>query len=157
MFGRTHRPEPDAIEVIVGPRTTFSGRLRSDASVRIDGVVEGGLIETPANVILTETARAECDIVAKTVSIRGLYKGVIRAQRAELLKGSQVYGALNVGSFYMDDGVLLRAEVNIQSAPASQKIALPQPDANASIPVITPAAAPNAKADKGPAETTQGG
>ena len=116
MFGRNRKPESDAIEVIIGPSASFSGDLRCDTSIRIDGAVESGRIETPSNVILTETARVQCDIVAKTVSIRGMYWGVIHADRVELLEGSQVHGALHVNSFFMDDGVLLRAELNIQGA-----------------------------------------
>ncbi len=108
MFGKMQKPEPDAVEVIIGPRASFNGNLRSDTSIRIDGAIEGGNLETPANVILTETARVQCDIIAKTVSIRGMYRGVIRADRVELLEGSQVHGALHVNSFFMDDGVLLR-------------------------------------------------
>ena len=92
MFGRTERVrrlEPDAIEVIVGPRASFNGNLSSETSVRIDGAVESGRIETPANVILTETARVRCDIVAKTVSIRGTYHGVIRARPGRTVGGVQ--------------------------------------------------------------------
>jgi cytoskeletal protein CcmA (bactofilin family) len=137
VFGRTQKPEADAIEVILGPRASFAGELRSDTSVRIDGAVDGGRVETPANVILTETARAHCDITAKTVSIRGLFRGVIRADRVELLEGSQVYGALHVNSIYMDDGVLLRAELNIQGALVDDAGALPRPDSSAAIPVIS--------------------
>lgn len=145
MFGRVQRPEPDSIEVIIGPRATFNGHLRCDASIRIDGSVEGGHVETPANVILTETARVQCDITAKTVSIRGVYKGVLRADRVELLAGSQIYGSLYVNSFYMDEGVLLRAELNIQGAAGSEKqFAPPRPDRQASIPVIRPRSTPQA-------------
>jgi cytoskeletal protein CcmA (bactofilin family) len=42
MFGRLQRPETDAIEVIIGPRASFAGDLRSDTSIRIDGVVVMG-------------------------------------------------------------------------------------------------------------------
>lgn len=140
MFGRNQRPAPDAIEVIIGPRATFNGNLRCDASVRIDGAVEAGHIETPANVILTETARVQCDITAKAVSIRGRYKGTIRADRAELLEGSQIYGALYVNSFFMDEGVLLRAELNIQGGVAPEQeeelLAPPRPDPKAAIPIF---------------------
>ncbi|MEZ4659556.1 MAG: polymer-forming cytoskeletal protein [Caldilineaceae bacterium] len=139
MFGRMQRPEPDVIEVIVGPRATFSGRMQCDASIRIDGAVESGHIETPANVILTETARVQCDITAKTVSIRGVFQGVIRADRVELLEGSQVYGALHVNSFFMDEGVLLRAELNIQGSPTEDTIELPRPNiTSTSIPIVRP-------------------
>lgn len=113
MFGRPQRPEPDAIEVIIGPRAIFSGQLQCDASIRIDGAVDDGQIETPANVIITEMAQVRCTIKAKTVSIRGLFRGVIHAERVELLDGSQIFGALNVHSFFMDEGVSMQAELNI--------------------------------------------
>ena len=143
MFGRIQKPEPDAIEVVIGQRATLNGQLRCDTSIRIDGSVEGGLLETPANVILTETARVQCDIVAKTVSIRGVYKGTLQADRVELLAGSQIFGSLYVNSFYMDDGVLLQAELNIQSAIAQEKqFAPPRPEQQAAIPVIRPRSTP---------------
>ena len=150
MFGRVQqRPEPDAIEVMIGPRATFNGHLRSDTSIRIDGAVEGGHVETPANVILTESARVQCDITAKTVSIRGVYKGVLRADRVELLEGSQIYGALYVNSFYMDDGVMLRAELNIQGAAGAERpFAPPRPERQAAIPVLRPRAAPPSTGEK---------
>lgn len=127
MFGRYRRPEPDAIEVIIGPQGSFRGELRCDASIRIDGTVTGGRIETAANVVLTEGAQVTCDISARTVSIRGVYRGTIEAGRVELLAGSQVYGVLNVNSFFMDEGVLLRAELNIRSAETKPAPALPAP------------------------------
>ena len=138
MFGRTQKPTPDAIEVIIGARATFNGNLRCDASVRIDGAVEAGHIETPANVVLTETARVQCDITAKAVSIRGKYKGTIRADRAELLEGSQIYGALFVNSFFMDEAVLLRAELNIQggAGPEEDLLIPTRPEPKAAIPLL---------------------
>jgi cytoskeletal protein CcmA (bactofilin family) len=139
VFARSQRPEPDAIEVILGPRAFFSGTLRSETSVRIDGTVEGGLIETTANVILTEGARVNCDISAKTVSIRGAYRGAIRADRVELLAGSVVAGAIYVNSFYMDDGVTLQAELNLRGSgrPANPLVAS-RPETQSSLPVVNP-------------------
>jgi cytoskeletal protein CcmA (bactofilin family) len=138
LFGRNQRPAPDAIEVIIGPRATFSGNLRCDTSIRIDGAVESGHIETPANVVLTETARVQCDITARAVSIRGKYKGTIRADRAELLEGSQIFGALYVNSFFMDEGVLLRAELNIQGdgEEPEERLVPPRPETKAAIPIL---------------------
>ncbi len=114
MFQRNQRPEPDAIEVVIGPRATFSGDLRCDASIRIDGVVTGGRIETLGNVILTESAQVECEILARTVSVRGVFQGSIRADRAELLDGCRVTGTVYVNSFYIDDGAVLNGDVRMQ-------------------------------------------
>lgn len=134
LFARNARPEPDAIEVLIGARAKFSGQLQCDASIRIDGAVDQGQIETPANVIITETATVQCDIAAKVVSIRGKFKGIIQADRVELLDGSQVGGVLNVNSFYMDDNVVMRAAVNIRADTVGD-IKLPPPPANPAIPV----------------------
>ena len=114
MFRRSNRPQPDAIEVIIGPRATYNGVLRSDTSIRIDGVMESGMLETPANVILTENARVNAEIRARTVSIRGEFDGVIRADRAELLAGCHVSGVLFVKSFLLDDGAVLDGELHMQ-------------------------------------------
>lgn len=138
MFSRDRKPEPDAIEVIIGPRASFRGNLNSDTSIRIDGAVDGGRIETPANVILTESARVQCDVVAKTVSIRGAYWGTINADRVELLEGSQVHGALHVNSFFMDEGVALHAEVNIQGTAPVEAPAPAKEEPSPPIPVIRP-------------------
>lgn len=127
MFNRARRPEPDAIEVIIGPRAIFSGQLQCDASIRIDGAVDDGQIDTSANVVITEMAQVRCNIKAKAVSIRGLFRGVVHAERVELLEGSQIYGSLNVHSFFMDEGVLMQAELNIRNPDGSA----PQLDAQA--------------------------
>jgi len=137
LFGRIKRPEPDAIEVIIGPRATFNGDLRCDTSIRIDGAMEKGSVETPANVVLTETARVQANIRARTVSIRGIYKGTLQAERLELLEGAQIYGTLHVNSFYMDDGVLLQAELNIQGALANGPTDVPSQPKKGSIPLLS--------------------
>jgi cytoskeletal protein CcmA (bactofilin family) len=155
LFRRTQRPEADAIEVIIGPRATFSGTLQCDASIRVDGAVDQGRLVTPANVILTETANVQCDIIAKTVSIRGQFNGVIQADRVEMLDGSQVQGVLNVNSFYMDERAVLRAAVNIRGDAAGM-VQRPQPPQQPSIPVVPPLPAPNAAQAAGhnPAQNT---
>ena len=137
LFGRSTRPEPDAIDVVIGPRATFTGSLQCDASIRVDGAVDQGRIVTPVNVIISDTANVQCDIVAKTVSIRGRFKGVIQADRVEMLDGSQVQGVLNVNSFYMEENAVLRAAVNIRSDAATD-VKPPQPPEQPAIPVVTP-------------------
>ncbi len=114
MFRRNERPQPDAIEVIIGLRATYTGVLRSDTSIRVDGVMESGLLETLANVILTESARVNCEIRARNVSIRGHFDGVIRADRAELLAGCYVSGTLYVNSFLLDEGATLDGELHMR-------------------------------------------
>jgi cytoskeletal protein CcmA (bactofilin family) len=133
---RERRPEPDAIEVVLGPRASFHGHLRCDGSVRIDGVVEGGVIETPANVIITASGRVMADIYAHIVSISGAVKGTITADRVELLDGGRVWGTVRVASFLLDEGGFLSGELIMQGEPPEEPFVIPQPAEDMEIPVF---------------------
>jgi cytoskeletal protein CcmA (bactofilin family) len=139
MFKRESRPAPDQIEVIIGPRATFSGDLRCDASIRLDGTVEGGVIETPGNVLITESGRIMCDIKARTVSIAGAYKGSIKAERVELLEGGRLWGTINVRSFLLDEGAHFQGELimqdELQDEQPEEPLLVPRPPTGEQIPV----------------------
>ncbi|NOZ28496.1 MAG: polymer-forming cytoskeletal protein [Chloroflexi bacterium] len=136
MFSRNHQgPEPDAIEVVIGPRATLNGHLRCEGSVRIDGVVEGGTIETPANVIITASGRVMADIYARTVSVSGAFKGMITADRVELLEGGRIWGTVRVASFLLDDGGFISGELIMQGQVPEEPFIIPQPE-GAAIPVL---------------------
>ena len=111
IFRRDRRPEPDRIELTIGPNVTLSGEIRCEGSVRIDGVIDGGRIQTLANVIIGENAQVEADIEADTVSVAGVYKGDLRAKRVELLDGGRMWGTIRVESFLLDEGGYMRGEL----------------------------------------------
>ena len=129
MFGKEKRPEPDQIEVILGPRSSFNGHLRSDSSIRLDGVVEGGSIETPANVIVTPSAKVIADITAHSVSVSGAVKGTITAERVELLDGGRIWGTVKAASFLLDEGGFLRGELVMQGGAPEEPFVIPPPEA----------------------------
>ena len=139
-FRRDSRQAPDQIDIIIGPRATFSGQLRCDGSIRFDGTAEGGLIETPGNVLITEGARVMADIKAKTVSVAGAYKGTITADRVELLEGGRLWGTINVKSFLLDEGAHFDGQLVMVGAEGDENLVMPRPAAGAQIPVATPAA-----------------
>jgi len=135
MFRRDSRPAPDQIEVVIGRRATFSGKLRCDASIRLDGTVEGGLIETAGNVLISESARVMADIAAKTVSVAGAYKGTITADRVELLEGARLWGTVNVRTFLLDEGAHFHGELVMQTAEPEEPFLVARPPAGETIPV----------------------
>lgn len=137
MFGREKRPDPDVIEVTIGPRATFDGHLRCDGSIRIEGVMEGGTIETLGNVVITASAKVMADIKARTVSISGAYKGEIDAHRVELLEGGRAWGRIKVASFLLDEGAYLRGELVMQEETPPEPFVLPR--GKEPIPVVSEA------------------
>jgi cytoskeletal protein CcmA (bactofilin family) len=134
-FRRDSRPAPDKIEAIIGPRATFDGRLRCDGSVRIDGTVEGGFIETLGNVLITEAARVVADIKAKTVSVAGAYKGIITADRVELLEGGRLWGTINVRTFLLDEGAHFDGQLVMRGTETDQPLLMARPGEGDTIPL----------------------
>lgn len=134
MFRRDSRPAPDQIEVVIGPRATFDGRLRCDGSIRLEGTVEGGQIETLGNVLITESARVLADIRARTVSVAGACKGTIVAERVELLEGGRLWGTINVRSFLLDEGAHFHGELLMQGDDA-EPLLVERPAPGEQIPV----------------------
>jgi cytoskeletal protein CcmA (bactofilin family) len=126
MFSKERRPDPDAIDVSLGPRATFSGKLRCDGSIRIEGVMEGGDLETLGNVIIGPGAKVMANIRARTVSISGAYNGQIDAQRVELLEGGRAWGVIKVASFLLDEGAYLRGELVMQGESPDEPFVLPR-------------------------------
>jgi cytoskeletal protein CcmA (bactofilin family) len=153
-FRRDSRPAPDQIEVVIGRRATFNGQLRCDASVRLDGTVEGGRIETSGNVLITESARVMADIVAKTVSVAGAYKGSITADRVELLEGARLWGTVNVRTFLLDEGAHFHGELVMQTPEPEEPFLVARPSTGEQIPV-SDTVQPAGEADKPPAAQEQ--
>jgi cytoskeletal protein CcmA (bactofilin family) len=128
MFKRDQRPEPDRVDVIIGESATLTGEIRCEASVRIDGVMEGGRIETLGNVIIGPNARVLADIQAKTVSVSGAYKGDLTAQRVELLEGGRMWGTIRVVSFLLDEGAFMHGELIMLSEETPENPFEPAPE-----------------------------
>ncbi len=120
MFGRnTKRPPIEKIETVIGPNTNFDGHLKCDGSVRIDGICEGGVIETVGNVIVGPDAMVAADLVARNVSVSGAVTGKVRASgRLEILSTGRVWGDVEVGSFLLDEEGYFRGQMVMKEEPA---------------------------------------
>lgn len=118
MFGRDKRPPIEKIETVIGPNTTFNGYLKCDGSVRIDGVCEGGRIETVGNIIVSEGAMVAADLVARNISVSGAVSGRIYASgRLEILSSGRVWGDVEVGSFLLDEEGYFRGQMIMKEEP----------------------------------------
>ena len=108
----------EKFETIIGPNSSFDGHLKCDGSVRIDGVCEGGTIETVGNVVVTPDAMVAADIVARNVSVSGAVTGKIKASnRLEILRTGRVWGDVEVGSFLLDEDGYFRGQLVMQEEP----------------------------------------
>jgi cytoskeletal protein CcmA (bactofilin family) len=101
------------IDNYLGTNTSFSGVLKSDGNLRIDGVYQGR-IETAGNVIVGPSAKVLADIVANTVQVWGAVRGNVTAQgRLEILPTGRVWGDIRVSALLIDEGGIFRGQCHI--------------------------------------------
>jgi cytoskeletal protein CcmA (bactofilin family) len=75
------------------------------------------------------------DIVARTVSVAGAYKGTITADRVELLEGGRLWGTVNVRTFLLDEGAHFHGELVMQTAEPEEPFLVARPPAGETIPI----------------------
>lgn len=119
MLGKGNKKPPmDKIETVIGPNTNFNGQSKCDGSVRIDGICEGGMIETVGNIVVGPNAKVAADLVARNVSVSGAVTGKITASgRLEILNTGRVWGDVEVGSFLLDEEGYFRGQMVMKEEP----------------------------------------
>jgi cytoskeletal protein CcmA (bactofilin family) len=94
------------IETIIGPETRFEGEIQSNGTLRIDGVVYGG-ITYAEEVIVGETGEVKGDVNAKNVIVLGTVTGNINASDSiEMLPECRVNGDIKTTHLSIDEGVI---------------------------------------------------
>jgi cytoskeletal protein CcmA (bactofilin family) len=93
---------------IIGEGTHFSGTLRADTTVVVNGTYEGGL-QTAEGVIIGKSGVVNGDLLATSVLVEGRVKGNVTARdRVELRTGSRLEGDVHARSFMIEDGVFFQ-------------------------------------------------
>ena len=113
----------DKIETVIGSNTSFEGHLKCDGNIRIDGVCEGGVIETVGNVVVAPQGRVAAKIIAEHVSVAGEVTGGIHARgRLEILSTGRVSGDVRVANFYKDEAGVLSGQLVMGEAAAASEV-----------------------------------
>ena len=104
----------DKIETVIGENTSFSGHLKCDGNIRIDGLCEDGIVETVGNVLVTSQGNVAAKIIAQNVSVAGTVTGAIEAHgRLEIIGEGRVSGNVKVANFYKDEGAVLEGTLSM--------------------------------------------
>ncbi len=102
------------IETVIGSNTSFNGQLKCDGNIRIDGVCEGGVIETVGNVVVSAQGRVAAKIIAEHISVAGEVSGAIEARgRLEIIGTGRVTGDVRVANFYKDETAVLEGTLSM--------------------------------------------
>ncbi len=94
------------IETIVGENTVFQGTIKTKGSVRIDGRLEGNIVEA-SQVIIGTKGYVQGDITAASVIIGGKVNGNITASESiELQPGAQLLGDIHTSTLSIGEGAI---------------------------------------------------
>ncbi len=124
MFRR--RTEPDTaptqprtspverVTSVLGPTTSWKGRLGGSGGVRIEGTFEGD-VALRGLLVIGEQGRVTCDHVrANTVIVAGLLKGNVTAQKVEIRASGRIWGDVVTAAFATEEGAFLRGKITME-------------------------------------------
>jgi hypothetical protein len=106
----------EVFESIIGPTLRVEGNLIIQKGVRIDGIVDGNILQQDgqdAVVAISEKASVTGDVKANSVILSGYLKGNIFAKtRVELLKTARIDGNISYSSIGMEVGAIINGSLN---------------------------------------------
>jgi len=115
MFGTGKKREEGKLETIIGPETHFQGTIRSKGIIRIDGKLEGGIIEAHS-IIVGESGQIQGDINAKIIIVGGKITGNITAEHnLEIQSKAQVFGDLHTSLLTIGEGAVFEGHCVMSS------------------------------------------
>jgi cytoskeletal protein CcmA (bactofilin family) len=96
------------IETIIGPETQFEGNIQTKGTLRIDGLLDGGITDAE-EVIVGETGEVKGDVNAKNVIVSGTVTGNINTSDSiEMLPESRVTGDIKTAHLSIVEGVFFQ-------------------------------------------------
>lgn len=106
MFGKKSVGEVKEIETIIGENTVFQGTIKTKGSIRVDGRLEGNIIEA-SQVVIGNKGYIQGDITAQSVVVGGKVNGNITAvDNIELQPGAQVLGDIHTSTLSIGEGAI---------------------------------------------------
>jgi cytoskeletal protein CcmA (bactofilin family) len=100
-------------DTVLGVECEMEGVLISSGNIRIDGKFTGRL-EITGNILIGEQAEIEADILnAKNISIAGVLKGNLSANKVQILRTGKVWGDISTNALSTEEGAFIQGKVTM--------------------------------------------
>jgi len=116
MFGKGKaKINPNTTDTLIGEGSVFEGRIRSQASLRVEGTVNGD-IECVGDVTVGEHGVARSNITARNVTIAGkVYGNVTTGGILTITATGQLYGNSLSQSLVIAEGGIFQGQSKMQT------------------------------------------
>jgi cytoskeletal protein CcmA (bactofilin family) len=117
-FPRPHAGGPSM--TTIGADTSWSGTLRSESNVYLEGRVEGTL-EVRDTIYIAERATIDAKVKARSVVVSGQLNGQVDCEgRLEVTPTGRLTGEVEVGSLVVHEGAILEGKFKMKGGAAGQ-------------------------------------
>jgi cytoskeletal protein CcmA (bactofilin family) len=107
----------EGITTVLGRKTSFSGTMRFQSSLKIDGSFQGKII-SPGFLYVEEGAVINADLKVGSAVIAGYVKGNVEAkEKVELLPTGRLYGNVRTAKLKIADGVVFEGKCEMIKDP----------------------------------------
>jgi cytoskeletal protein CcmA (bactofilin family) len=142
MFkGKRNTGDLNKTDTLIGEGTVFEGKIKSEASIRIEGQITGD-VDCAGDVIVGENGVVKSNIQARDVILAGTVTGNILCKGKLTIRPSgKLYGNTTAQSLIIDEGGVFQGMSKMEqngSQPDKQEKIEQQPMNNPYQPVTTP-------------------
>ncbi len=114
MLGSSKKPiSSEKIDTIIGRGTTLEGTLNAEGTVRLDGMVHGG-INVKGSLIIGEEGMIKGNVNAENAFVAGAVEGnVTAASQLHITTSARLMGDITVKSIIIDEGAIFAGNCSI--------------------------------------------
>lgn len=104
LFGKNKVIDTEKIDSIIGKNMTIEGKVISEGSLRVEGIVMGN-IEAKGDVYIGETGKVEGNLEVRNLLIAGEITGNLRIlERLEITKNGRLEGDIETKILVVEEG-----------------------------------------------------
>jgi len=115
MFGsKKFEKQIGRIETVIGHESVITGTVSTKGSLKIDGLVNGGIDQADA-VIIGDTGKIVGDVTAQTVIVSGEVEGNIHSYISiELMEEGKIKGDIKTSQISINEGAFFEGNVTME-------------------------------------------
>ncbi|CAH1224858.1 hypothetical protein PAECIP111891_05748 [Paenibacillus allorhizoplanae] len=116
MFKKTKNlMNPNTTDTLIGEGTSFEGRIKSEASIRIEGGITGD-IDCAGDVIIGEHGVVKSNISARDVVLAGSVQGNITTKgKLTITSTGSLHGNISAASFIIEEGGVFQGSSKMET------------------------------------------